>query len=209
MSKTVYLKIEQCVDVEKEYVKLKDFATLYCDELGLKNEIENIHFFQFEKNKKSKMVVSILKIIEEITRKYPNVEIQNIGESDFILSYNPTSKWETLKEWGATIFICATAFLGGGYAIMAYNTDVGAKELFSNLSMLFFGNAKTGVTIITIAYSIGLFFGMILFFNHLGGKRLNSDPTPLEIQMRLYEQDLNQTIIQETSRNGDSIDIKE
>ena len=99
------------------------------------------------------------------------------------------------------------AFFGGGYAIMAYNTDIGAKELFTNLSMLFLGNAKTGVVYLVIAYSVGLTIGMILFFNHLGGKKLNSDPTPLEIQMRLYEKDISTTIIKDVSRRGESLDI--
>ena len=92
---------------------------------------------------------------------------------------------------------------------MAYNTDVGAKELFMNLSMLFLGNPKAGVVCLTIAYSIGLTFGMILFFNHLGGRKLTSDPTPLEVQMRLYEKDISTTIIKDISRRGESLDAKQ
>jgi stage V sporulation protein AA len=92
---------------------------------------------------------------------------------------------------------------------MAYNTDVGAKELFTNLSMLFLGNAKTGTAWITISYSVGLALGMILFFNHLGNKKFDSDPTPLEIQMRLYENDISTSIIKDTSRRGESVDVKQ
>ena len=92
---------------------------------------------------------------------------------------------------------------------MAYNTDIGAKELFSNLSMLFLGNAKTGVAWVTISYANGLGLGMILFFNHLGSKKIDSDPTPLEVQMRLYEKDISTTVIKDISRRGESIDAKQ
>lgn len=92
---------------------------------------------------------------------------------------------------------------------MAYNTDIGAKELFTYLSLLFLGNSKTGVLYIAIAYSIGLTFGMLLFFNHLGSKKLTSDPTPLEVQMRLYEKDIGTTIIKDVSRREESMDVKQ
>jgi stage V sporulation protein AA len=50
-------------------------------------------------------------------------------------------------------------------------------------------------TSIEIAYSIGLAVGITIFYNHIGGKRLTSDPTPLEVEMRNYESDVNNAII--------------
>lgn len=208
MSENVYLKIAQSIEVSKEQIKLKDFSTLYCKNISLQKNLKEMSFFQFTPKEKKRLVVSVIYIIEEIKKEYPDIEIVNLGESDFILFYNPTSGFEKLKEWGCTIFICLIAFLGGGYSIMAYNTDVGAKELFTNLSMIFLGNAKTGVQILSISYAFGIFFGMMLFFNHIGGKKINSDPTPLEIQMRLYEQEISQAIIKETNRTGENIEGK-
>lgn len=209
MSDIIYIKAPQCIEVEKNNVSLKDFLTIYCEDEKLKQSILNLPFYTFKKNQNGQLVISILKIIELITKHFPGTEIENLGEGDFILSYAPPSKWEKLREYICTIFICLTAFLGGGYAIMAYNTDIGAKELFSNLSMLFLGNAQTGVAWITISYAIGLGLGMILFFNHLGNRKIDSDPTPLEIQMRLYEKDISTTIIKDISRRGESIDAKQ
>jgi stage V sporulation protein AA len=209
MSKIIYIKTPQCIQIDKNNVCLKDFLTVYCEDENQKENILNLPFYTFEKNQKGQLVVSILKIIELITKHFPDCEVENLGEGDFILSYNPPSKYEKIKEFFFTFFICLTAFFGGGYAIMAYNTDVGAKELFTNLSMLFLGNAKTGTAWITISYSVGLALGMILFFNHLGNKKFDSDPTPLEIQMRLYENDISTSIIKDISRRGESIDVKQ
>lgn len=209
MEQTVYIKAPQCIQVNNPSVTLKDFLTIYTADPALEKKVLSIPFYEFEKEKEGQVVVSILKIIETINKHVPEADIENLGEGDFILSYQPKSKFEKIKEILCTIFICLIAFFGGGYAIMAYNTDVGAKELFTNLSMLFLGNPKSGVICLTISYSIGLAFGMILFFNHLGGKKLTSDPTPLEIQMRLYEKDISTTIIKDISRRGESLDARQ
>lgn len=209
MEQTVYIKAPQCIQISNPSVTLNDFLTIYTSDSKLEKEILSIPFYEFEKDKDGQIVVSILKVIETINKDFPNAEIENLGEGDFILSYQPQSKFEKIKEVFCTIFICLIAFFGGGYAIMAYNTDIGAKELFTNLSMLFLGNPKSGVICMTIAYSIGLTFGMILFFNHLGSKKITSDPTPLEIQMRLYEKDISTTVIKDISRRGESLDVKQ
>ncbi|MCM1157539.1 MAG: stage V sporulation protein AA [Bacteroidales bacterium] len=209
METTVYIKAPQCIEVKHPDVVLGDFLTVYTADEKLKDSLLSMPFYTFPKEKKGQLVVSILKIIEMITGSYPDTEIDNLGEGDFILSYQPVSGYEKAKEIFSTVFICMVAFFGGGYAIMAYNTDVGAKELFTYLSMLFLGNAKSGVLYLCITYSIGLALGMILFFNHLGNKKLTSDPTPLEVQMRLYEKDIGTTIIKDTSRRSENIEIKQ
>ena len=207
MDQTVYIKAPQCIEVTHHQVTLDDILTVYTSDVHIKNHILSIPFYTFPKGQKGQVIVSILKVIEMITNTYPHLTIQNIGESDFILSYQPKETGKQFKETLSTIFLCMVAFFGGGYAIMAYNTDIGSKELFTYLSMLFLGNAKTGVLYLSISYSIGLTSGMILFFNHLGKKKLTKDPTPLEVQMRLYEKDISTTIIKDVSRRGESMDV--
>ena len=209
MEETVYIKTPQCVELQHTQVTLKDFLMVYTLNDSLKQQILSLPFYTFQENQKGQLVFSVLKVIELITKELPDVEIQNIGEEDVILNYTPPEKHAKIKEFLFTFFICLVAFFGGGYAIMAYNTDIGAKELFTYLSMLFLGDATSGVTCLVITYSIGLTIGMILFFNHLGGKKLNADPTPLEIQMRLYENDLSTTIIKDANRRGETMDVKQ
>lgn len=206
MNETIYIKVAECIEVNKPKVSFSDFLTIYCNNKNIENTVKAMHFFTFHKD--GQIVVSILKIIEMIQEKYPNIQIDNLGEEDFIIVYTIPKKNETLREMISTFFICLVAFFGGGYAIMAYNTDVGAKELFVNLSMLFLGNAKQGTMLLSICYSIGLTAGMIIFFNHIGNRKLSRDPTPLEIQMRLYEKDISTTIIKDVSRRNESIEAK-
>ncbi len=207
MEQIVYIKAPQCVELQHTNIVLGDFLTVYSPNQQLQQQIVSIPFHNFHTNQKEQLIVSILKIIELIIVEFPNAELQNLGEEDVIINYTPISRSAKLKEFAFTAFICFVAFFGGGYAIMAYNTDAGAKELFTFLSMLFLGNATSGVSYLIVTYSIGLTLGMILFFNHIGHKKLTSDPTPLEVQMRLYENDLSTTIIQNADRLGEHMEI--
>ena len=206
MEQIIYIKAPQCVELQHTNIVLGDFLTIYSPNQQLKQKILSIPLHNFHPNQKEQLIVSILKVIELITIEFPNAELQNLGEEDVLINYTPVSQSANLKEFIFTTFICLVAFFGGGYAIMAYNTDAGTKELFTFLSMLFLGNATTGVSYLIVTYSIGLTLGMILFFNHIGHKKLTSDPTPLEVQMRLYENDLSTTIIKNADRSGEHLE---
>lgn len=58
-----------------------------------------------------------------------------------------------------------------------------------------------------VSYSIGLAVGIILFFNHIGGRRITKDPTPIEVEMRIYERDVNDALIETADREGKTIDV--
>lgn len=204
---TVYIKASQCVLVKNKRVLLKDILTIYTNNKALTNTIGNIHLYTFDTKTGGQLTVSIMKIIELILEECPDIDIDNIGEPDFIVKYEVQGKYDKFKKNISTLFLCFVAFIGGGYAIMAYNTDIGAKELFNYLSMLFLGDAQKGALYLSVTYAIGLTIGMITFFNHLGNKRITKDPTPLEVQMRLYESDVSSTIIKDMNRNKESMDI--
>ena len=72
---------------------------------------------------------------------------------------------------------------------------------------LVMGNPATGGSILEISYSIGIPIGIIVFFNHFSKIKINSDPTPLQVQLRLYEQDENTAIIKNASREKKTIDV--
>ena len=58
-----------------------------------------------------------------------------------------------------------------------------------------------------ISYSVGLAVGIIGFFNHFAAIKLNTDPTPLEVEMRLYEDNISKTLIANDGRKESKIDI--
>ena len=51
--------------------------------------------------------------------------------------------------------------------------------------------------------------GILTFFNHFGKKRLSVDPTPMEVEMRLYENDIQTTLVETYSRKEKELDVDE
>jgi stage V sporulation protein AA len=96
--------------------------------------------------------------------------------------------------------LCLIAFLGAGFSIISYNSDVNLVGQLDLLQNLFVGESESGSSVAGIAYSLGLFVGIIIFFNHGLNKKFSDDPTPLQVQMRKYEQEVNQAIIVDANR---------
>jgi len=90
---------------------------------------------------------------------------------------------------------------------MAFNNDVNVTRLFEQIYELVTGQETSGFTVLEISYSVGITIGILVFFNHFGKKRFTVDPTPMEVQMRLYENDIQTTLIEDAARKGEEIDV--
>lgn len=204
----IYLKAEEGSFLTQPRVHIKDVASVYCADKKLEQQIEKICIYTFDKEKEGRAFVSILILIQAIEKIVPQGEIRSIGEQDLVISYKPEEK--RLSPWlyrTKIILICLTCFLGTGVSIMEYNNDVDITKVFSQLYETFIGVKPEGPTFIELFYSIGLTIGIFLFFNHIPGSKITDEPTPIQVQMRLYEKDVNQTFILDASRNGEELDV--
>ena len=75
-----------------------------------------------------------------------------------------------------------------------------AENGFAQLFSQFTGESSDGFTILELSYSVGVGLGILIFFNHFAGRKFTADPTPLEVEMRLYEDDVDKTLIEAGSR---------
>ena len=69
------------------------------------------------------------------------------------------------------------------------------------------GIGPGGVSELEVSYCIGLGLGIVIFFNHVGRKKITPDPTPIQVEMRKYETDIDTTFIENAGRKGHSIDV--
>ena len=99
------------------------------------------------------------------------------------------------------------SFIGAAFSIMAFNNDVGTTKMFSQIYELVTGKTNSGFTILELTYCIGLTIGILTFFNHFGKKKFSVDPTPMEVEMRLYENDIQTTLIETYSRKEKELDV--
>lgn len=206
---TVYLKFDQCILVKQKKVRLSDVATIYGTDAKLRQSIGALELYRFPKEEKEKKIFSVMRVIEIICGKYPSVTVNPVGEPDFIVEYKPEKQcpFARLLEWVKTGFVALAVFFGSAFTIVSFNKDAGVEEIFPMIYRLTEGAERNGPGELEIAYSLGLPVGIILFFNHFLKKKIDSDPTPLQVQMRQYEKDVNATIIENASREGKIEDV--
>lgn len=206
---TLYLKGERDVEVTKKEVTLGDILSFECSNKTVIPKIKTMKILKIQDNEKKqqRFVISILKIIACIHEQYPNLEIQNLGETDIIITYEmqkTPGKWMHILK---TAFIVILTFCGSAFAIMAFNNDISANKLFSQIYEAMTGMKSDGFTMLEVSYSVGIVIGILVFFNHFGKKRFTVDPTPLEVQMRLYENDIQTTLVEDASRRKEELDV--
>ena len=206
-SVTVYLKGDRNVEVTKQDVTLGDLLEIECADKLLQSKIRVLKILRIREEKEQRFVISLLKIIDLIHEQYPKVEIQNLGESDLIVTYEnqktPPMIWHFLKTAVVTVII----FCGSAFSVMAFNNDVSVTKMFSRIYLLLTGEESNGFTLIELTYCIGLIVGILIFFNHLGRKKFTADPTPMEVEMRLYENDIQETLIEAYARKEKEVDV--
>ena len=204
---TLYIKGNRDVEVTKEEVTLGDILSMECSDKKVIPKIKSLRILKVQQPGRQRYVISVLEIIACIHKNCPGIEVQNLGETDIIVTCEnkrtPGKFWHVVK----TVFVAAVTFFGAAFTIMAFNNDVDITRLFGQIHELATGKESSGFTILEITYSIGLTVGILLFFNHFGKKRFTVDPTPMEIQMRLYENDIQTTLVENASRRGDEIDV--
>lgn len=212
-NETLYLKIDQNTIVTDRHVKLSDIAKMECADPAIVRQLRQKKIYTFQdamdtrKQKNVMKVFSVLKIIALIHEEYPNVDVSNEGESDFIIEYVPDPKKPKWLDGVKTVVLCAITFFGAAFTIMTFNNDVGVPDVFSKLYLQVMGTPSGGVTELEVCYSIGLALGITIFFNHVGHKKITPDPTPIQVEMRKYEQDIDTTFIENAERKGHSIDV--
>ena len=210
---TLYLKIDQNVVVQDYQVHLQDIASMECTNEAVLRQLKQKKIYTFQakdtpKQKKKRMqVFSVLKIIQSIHEDYPELNVENLGESDFIIECNADVVENKMLDIIKTAVLCVVIFFGAAFTIMTFNNDVAVSDVFQQLYSQIIGKQSDGVTEIEICYAIGMPVRIIIFYNHIGKKKITQDPTPIEVEMRKYEQDVDTAFIENASREGSSVEV--
>ena len=200
MSDTLYLQLDQNIQVNHPHVYLQDIARLSCSNSKILNRVRVMSVANLAPDKPGRYVMSVMDLITEIQKKEPDLDISTIGESSFIITFKSSPGPGIIWQWCKIIFVGLAAFFGAGFSIMTFNNDVDVGALFSQIYTQVTGQPSGHFTILEITYSVGIGLGVIFFFNHFGHMKITNDPTPMQIQMRLYEDDVNKTIIENIDR---------
>lgn len=209
-NETIYIKVDRNVEVTKPEVTLGDIMKIECANQDVVSRVKALRLLKFhhiDKKHQNRTAVSILRVIQCIHEEYPNIDVQNMGEQDFIVTYEEQQTAGGVVHWIKAALVTVICFIGAAFSIMAFNNDVDTVKLFSQIYELVTGTKSDGFTILELTYCIGLVIGILTFFNHFGKKKFSVDPTPMEVEMRLYENDLQTTMIENYARKEKELDV--
>ena len=175
--KIVYVKAERCSKVSEKSVYVSDVAELFSNDKKLERQLKRTVLLTVQNNRQEKFVFSVLKLFEVLSEEHKDVEWVNAGEDEFIVEYNPPKKVRMALEVGKTAFVCLAVFFGSAFTIMTFNQDVAVADVFRTMEELVLGKGVES-KVIEIAYSVGLPFGIILFFNHFSRLKIARNHAP-------------------------------
>lgn len=216
MDHIIYFKMDKHIHMEDTNIRVGDLGKVFCDRPGMTKKISALTVMELSKPVKSKPVISVLYVIQTINDALPslnsgitseNYRIESVGEQDCVISYMGSTNHGTLREKVETALVSLVTFFGAAFAIMTYNEDVDVPGVFEKMYQIFSGTVPENGGILELTYSIGIGLGIIVFFNHFERKGQQRDPTPMEVQMGQYEEDVVTTIIKSSDRRGEETDV--
>lgn len=196
----VTIKLKKIADVRKKEVFLKDAAEIYCKNPAIETKCRALKIFQVPEDRKQRYILSALEISRMVEALESSIQAEQAGEKDLVIAYEPPGGPVFWKPWLKAFLICLVCFFGGAFAIMTFNNDVNVTSVFDEVYTLVTGKKPEGVTLLEAGYSIGLALGILVFFNHFAAWKSNADPTPLEVEMRLYEDNVIKTLVDGADR---------
>lgn len=205
--KTLYLKLNEISEIHEKNVYLKDVAELYSDDPAVLAKCSALRIRTVPTDRNMRYVDQVLTVIQKIAEMDPAISVTNLGEVDFIIDYQKERPPHMVWQWFKTICVCFLCFCGAAFAIMTFNNDANVQDVFQKIYEFVLGQEPEGMTILEWSYSVGLSVGILVFFNHFAKWKLTTDPTPLEVEMRLYEDNVSKTLIQNHGRKESGIDV--
>lgn len=201
-SDVVYLKVEQNVQVVNKRITLQDLVEIYSVDSELVKKLGEIIVFTVKGDKNEKQVVSVMKLIHLIHKEFPGIQIEHIGEPDLVVEYKMPVPPKKGLEYVKLALLGFIVFFGSAFTIMTFNTDVSVGDVFDQFYQLIVGHKKEGTSVLELSYSIGIPLGILGFYNHYSASKAQEDPTPIHIEMRNYEEEMNRAIIKDAAREG-------
>lgn len=198
----VYIKCDRNVEVQSQDVFLKDLGSLQCSDKNIAAKLKALKVHHFQSGQSKRCVLSTLRLVALMEQSCPDIMVEIIGEPDVLVEWVDVDRHKSPQQFWKILLVCLVSFFGTAFTIMAYHNDVGINDVFAQIYRITMDREPEGLNILEVSYSVGLAAGIIVFFNHVGGRRITKDPTPIEVAMRNYEQDVDKTLIETAGREG-------
>ena len=132
------------------------------------------------------VIVSALDLVRSVQASRRGLDIRLFGPQSTVVRprIRQSPFWARFWLVGVSLLL----FFGAMLAIMFFHADVEMQEVHQAIYELVTGDEVDRPWLLQIPYAFGVGLGVLLFFNSLSRRKPSSDPSPLDIQMYLYDQ---------------------
>ena len=95
-------------------------------------------------------VISVMKIIEQITEIYDDAQVISIGEPEVLVEYDDNSKSKILEALKVCSGVVYLYFFGSAFTIMAFNNDISISGVFEHFYKQIMGVEKPQVSVLEL-----------------------------------------------------------
>ncbi|MGJ0848730.1 stage V sporulation protein AA [Tissierella praeacuta DSM 18095] len=202
----VYIVINKKASIEPDKDALvKDLGEVYSTKPDIKKNIENIRVKKRNVEEDWDYITAI-EISEKVLSRYPDIDLDLLGEVEVLIEYKSRQKERPFFEFIKVFLVCIILFFGASIAIINFHADVDAKKAMEKLYFTFTGEKKSNPLIMNIPYSIGIGVGVLTFFTRIFSfsERRKKEPGPMEIELFLYDEDMEKHILNDIKKNEKS-----
>lgn len=199
MKEPLFLRLRKRLAVKPQaIITLGDICQIFWD--GEREEaIRRMPIYRVQPVDGNLVIIDIMQVIQRLRSVYPDAELEIQGAPQIIVEVlNPRKKANPVL----VALVWFLLFVGSGLAIMNFHTDVSMMQVHQRIFYLITGKESQQPLWLQIPYSVGIGLGMVLFFNHIFQKKITEEPSPLEVELFLYQQSLDQYYIQNENKEN-------
>ncbi|NIK77527.1 stage V sporulation protein AA [Paenibacillus castaneae] len=201
----LYLRLKKRIYIKPNHrVTLGQAARLLAADDLLEQRLKGLVLYKHNKADGNRVVIDLLQIVKAIRELDPELTVEAYGDPHVLIMISEKAVKPRIP---ILIFSWLLLFFGAGLAIMNFHTDVSMKEVHIRIVELITGKRIEHPLWFQIPYSFGIGLGMVLFFNHLFRKRFNEEPNPLEVELYMYQENVNAYVIADEMRKKSDYDL--
>ncbi|WP_040951255.1 stage V sporulation protein AA [Gorillibacterium massiliense] len=194
MDNRLYIRFRKHIALEKGTdITLGRIAQMLAP-TELEESLRRLVIVKPEQQDGNMVLVDILQVIDRISHLYPDLQIEHYGEPHILVEIITTRR---TPRWLLVAIVWLLLFIGSGLAIMNFHADVSMLAVHRRIYELVTGQTGKRMYMLQIPYSFGIGIGMVLFFNHILKKKFNEEPSPLEVEMYLYQENMHRYVVTE------------
>ncbi|OUS77424.1 stage V sporulation protein AA [Paenibacillus sp. MY03] len=194
----IYLRLKKRIYIKPNHmVTLGQVARLLTDKDEVASKLAELPLYDHRKSDGNRVVIDLLQIVKKIRSELENVTVEAYGDPQVLIM---VADKPVKPRYLMLVLSWLLLFFGAGLAIMNFHTDVSMREVHIRIVELITGERVEHPLWFQIPYSLGIGLGMVLFFNHIFRKRFNEEPNPLEVELYMYQENMNAYVIADEIR---------